>query len=903
MKRILILRHAKAEDAAARRKDYSRRLVPAGRADAAGMAQTLAALNLRPQFVLSSAAPRAAETARLAAPGVPAKKSKHLYAVPPESWMRRFRKLPETVHTVLAVGHNPECEDLVLALSGKRAHMKKCSLAVLEFKGEWKELAPAAAKLARHVHAPSHPPHPPASASATAAAKPPSAKPAKDAPHARWTDSEVTEVPPQNRELSWLSFNGRVLQEASDPEVPPLDQLMFLGIVSANLDEFFRVRVGAMESALRRAGPKKAAEARDLFAAIDRRASQLQRQLEHRALEIRGALARRGVRLLGEEELTPAEREFCRAYCADRVRAGMTVLTNLRRSALSRAILTDNIYLAVTMESDRGKVEHALIRPPSDRVGRFVRMPQSPRRQGIRVAWLDDVIRAALPDIFGHLGFKRFAAHTVKLTRSAELEVDDEFSPRFAERFAGAVRGRDKGAFVRLLYDRDIPARTLAKLVKRLRLGKNCLLAPGGRYHNLRDFRDFPRPPERPELLRPRPGPLPHPALDGAVSLLDACAARDRLMHFPYHDFSLILKLLREASMDPDVSAIQMTAYRLARKSGVVAALVNALRNGKKVFCMVEPRARFDEEANLRWARVLEEAGASVTHGLAGHKTHAKAILISRKARRGKARDIAVLGTGNFNEDSARIYGDLAVATADEDIARDVSSFFRLLRDPARAHRFKRLLVSPRDMRDELIALIRREAENAAAGRPCGIRLKLNNLSDPKLMRELEKAAAAGAPVRMVIRGVLGLDPDRPEWGGNMSAVSIIDALLEHARVMIFENGGKPRVFIGSADWMRRNMERRLEICAPVLDRKLAAELAEIMEIQLADNVKARILNGAQDNRRRPRGAAPARHAQAETREYYRRAAAAAGGVERVGRVKRAGGRGGVGGVGGVGAK
>ena len=876
MKRILILRHAKAEAAEARKKDYSRRLVAEGRAAAADMASTLADLNLRPQFVLSSAAPRAAETARLAAPNVAAKKSKHLHAAPPERWMRRLNKLPESVHTVLLVGHNPECEELILALSGRRAHMKKCSLAVLEFKGEWKSVAPAGAKLIRHVHAPSSAAAKPADSTSTPTQpQPPSAvKPPRSAKRARWTDDEAMEVPPQNRELSWLSFNGRVLQEASDPDVPPLDQLMFLGIVSANLDEFFRVRVGALEAALRRVGGKKAAETRDLFAAIDRRASALQRQLEHRALEIRGALARRGVRLLSEEDFTPAEREFCRDYCSGRVRAGMTVLTNLRRSTLSRAILTDNVYLAVTMESGKGKVEHALIRPPSDRVGRFVRMPQSPRRRGVRVAWLDDVIRAALPDIFGHLGFKRFAAHTVKLTRSAELEVDDEFSPRFAERFAGALRGRERGEFVRLIYDRDIPARTLAKLVKRLRLNRHCILSPGGRYHNLRDLRDFPRPPERPELLRPRPDPLPHPVLNSAVSLLDACAARDQLMHFPYHDFSLILKLLREASMDPDVTAIQMTAYRLARKSGVVAALVNALRNGKKVFCMVEPRARFDEEANLRWARVLEEAGASVTHGLAGHKTHAKAILISRKPRRGKARDIAVLGTGNFNEDSARIYSDLAVATADEEIARDVSSFFRVLRDPAKAHRFKRLLVSPRDMRDELILMIRREAENAAAGKPCGIRLKLNNLSDPKLMRELEKAAAAGVPVRMVIRGVLGLDPDRPEWNGNMRAVSVIDSLLEHARVMIFENGGKPRALIGSADWMRRNMERRLEICAPILDRKLLAELAEIMEIQLADNVKARVLNGAQDNRRLSPGGARARRAQAETREYYRRAAA-----------------------------
>ena len=873
MKHIIILRHAKAEAADARQKDYPRRLTDKGKEDAQKAAQTLKQLNLQPDFVLASAAPRAAETAHLAAPHTPAKKTKSLYAASPEQWMERLRKIPDKIQNVLAVGHNPECEDLVLALSNQRAEMKKCSIAVLQFNGEWKNLGPASAKLIHHSH---HAHHAHSAHSHSASANKTNAP-----PRARWTDlGQAPNIPPQNRELSWLSFNERVLQEASDSDVPPLDQLMFLGIVSANLDEFFRVRVGAMESVLRRAGRKKQAiEARKVFMAIDQRAAKLQRLLEHRVAAVCRDLGKRGVRLVAEEEFTDDERRFCRIHCDERVRPGMTVITNLRRSTLHRAIVTDNAYLAVTMTTDKGKVEHALIRPPAHRVGRFVRLPQKPGKRGVRIAWLDDVIRAALPDIFGSMGYAHFAAHTVKLTRSAELDVDDEFSPRFAERFAGAVKGREKGAFVRLIYDREIPPRALEKLVKRLRLDKNCLLMPGGRYHNLRDFREFPRPDNRPQLLRPRPNPEPHPALSQSVSLLDACAVADQLMHFPYHDFSLILKLLREASMDPDVTAIQMTAYRLAAKSRVVGALVNALHNGKKVFCVVEPRARFDEEANLRWARMLEEAGASVSHGLAGHKTHAKAILISRIPKRGRPRDVAVFGTGNFNEDSARIYSDLALATANPEMVRDAAMFFRMVRDPAHAHRFKRLLVSPRDMRDELIALTRREMENAAAGKPCGIRLKLNNLSDGKLMRELEKAAAAGVKVSLVIRGVLGLDPDRPELCGNIRCVSIIDALLEHARVLIFENAGKPKVFIASADWMRRNMERRLEICAPVLDRKLAAELCGLMDIQLADNVKARILNGAQDNQRASAGRGEkARHAQAETRAFYHRAWLAASG-------------------------
>ena len=864
MKKLLILRHARAEPAGGGKKDFQRPLTRRGREEAAAVAQNLLAEKLVPNLILASAAPRAAETADIAATilspngaQVPAQKLKSLYAASSEQWMERIRKISDQAQTLLIVGHNPDLDTLILALSNRPAHLKKAAMAALEFNGQWKDLGPASAKLLRMLD-------PPDERRGAAPAK----------PWVRWTDRSLPPIPPQNRELSWLSFNERVLQEAADPDVPPLDQLMFLGIVSANLDEFFRVRVGAMEGVLRRAGQKKnAAAARQIFIAVDQRAANLQRQLEGRVETVCKSLAKRGVRLVPERDFTAEEREFCRRHCDDQIRSAMTVLTNLKHSTLRRAILTDNVYLAVTMTSDDGKVENALIRPPADRVGRFVTLPHKPGRRGIRVAWLDDVIRAALPDIFGHFGFRNFAAHTVKLTRSAEIEVDDEFSPRFAERFAGAVKSRDKGAFVRLIYDRDIPGRTLKKLVTRLRLDKNCLLVPGGRYHNLRDFRGFPRPSGRPGLLRPRPTTIPHPSLSRAVSLLDSCAAADQLLHFPYHDFSLILKLLREASMDPDVSAIQMTAYRLAAQSRVVGALINALRNGKKVFCVVEPRARFDEEANLRWARILEEAGASVSHGLAGHKTHAKAILISRAPRRGRGRDVAVFGTGNFNEDSARVYGDVALATANPEMVRDAAMFFDLVRDPARGRKFKRLLVSPRDMRDELAAMIRHEAENAAAGKPCGVALKLNNLSDPILMRELEKAAAAGVPVRLVIRGVLGLDPEKPELGGNARAVSIIDALLEHARILVFENAGKPRVFIGSADWMRRNMERRLEIYAPALDRKLAEELRGILEIQFADNVKARILNGAQDNRRaRPAAGEKARRAQSETREFYRRA-------------------------------
>ena len=831
--------------------DFDRRLTKQGREDAALVGKKIAREFGRVDFVLTSAAPRAlaTATAAAAAAGIPRDKIrsyKLLYAAAADKWVARMRRLPDDAKTVLLVGHNPECEDLIALLGGARVEMKKSALAALRFAGRWNEIGPASCRLRNHF---------------------PAGKPTRK-----------SNVPPQNRELSWLSFNDRVLQEADDSRVPPLDRLLFLGIVSSNLDEFFRVRVGSLEHILRRAkGRKHHKETREVLTAVQQRASRLQRRLEHTLTNICRLLAERHrVQLVEEHELTAEERAYCRSYCDSRVRTGMTILTNLGSETTARVLETDSVYLAVTM-SARGKSSYALLRLPTDRSSRFVELPPAAGvgKKRLRVVWLDDAIRVSLPDIFGQFGFERFTAHTVKLTRSAEIS-DDDFVWNFSEQFSRTIKQRAHGRFVRLIYDQEMPRVTLRRLVKQLQLGRDCSLVAAGRYHNLRDLQRFPRPLRRAELATPPLRPVAHPQLADANSLLDACAASDHLLCFPYHDFSLILKLLREASIDPDVSEICLTIYRLAHDSQVADALLNAIANGKRVCCVIEPRARFDEEANLRWARTMEEAGVIVSRGIDGYKTHAKLCLITRAKKRGQGarfgdyrhRQLQRAHRQNLfrhefdNRRSARI-------------VQDARALFRFIRDPARAARFDHLLVSPREMRDKFSEMIEHEIENAAAGKPASIRLKLNNLIDRPLVALLERAAEAGVEIDLVVRGTLGIDPEAPRFGGRMRAISVIDSLLEHARVLIFENGGKPRVFIGSADWMRRNLDRRVEIFAPVLDPNLRDELIDFFRMQMSDNVKARILNAAQDNARVP-AVGKLRRAQAEIRAYYGKRAQAA---------------------------
>lgn len=843
-RRIYILRHAKAEPRGGEKPDYDRELTLAGR-QAAAMTGALFGDDLAPpDAVIASSAPRAAQTADIvcAAAGIrrgQARKLRTLYEASRERWLSKLQSLPSSVKSALLIGHNPECEELAGMLGGKSVELKTASLVALDFVGEWKNLAKGSCRLYREHHR---------------------------------RHISAPDVPPQNREMSWLSFNERVLQEATDESVPPDQRLSFLGIVSSNLDEFFRVRVGALEQTLaHRKHGHKLREARKVLAAVKHRAAALQRRMEHGVTNMFRLLAHDyHVRIVADNEMTAAEREFCRRWFDENVRSSMAVLTEWSTGALDRMVRTDSPYLAVRMN---GKCPRALLQLPVGEVPRFVDLPAARAgKGGRRVAWLDDVVRVALPDIFGMFGGDSFVAHAVKFTRNAELD-DDDPGDDFLDRFAVKLKQRDHGEVVRLIHDEDIPESTLKSLVRCMRTAKGLVRVSAGRYHNLRDLRSFPLPDA---ARKPAAGPrLPvsHPHLDRSSGpLLDACARDDHLLHFPYHDFSLFVKLLREASIDSAVSRISISVYRLAPRSQIAGALQNALANGKKVFCAMEPRARFDEEANIRWGKALEDAGATVDYGRSGYKTHAKLCLIEREPLRGKPRDIVVAGTGNFNEATAKVYGDMSLITADPGIVRDASALFGFLRDRKHPPKFRALLVSPVNMREALLNKINREIEHAEAGRPARIRLKLNNMNDPGMRDALGRAATAGVHIDMVVRGVLGMDPGRPEYEGRVSAVSIIDRFLEHARIVMFENGGAPETWIGSADWMTRNLDRRVEAYAPVRSARLRKELAEVFDMQMEDNVKARILNSAQSNPRPP-FSSPRRRAQADLAAYYRRLA------------------------------
>ena len=848
MKTILVLRHAKAEGRHSSRPDFERKLNRRGRTDAIALGETLANQQRTADLMISSSAARCRQTARIVARAIGIKASrqsfsKSLYEVSPNKWIKRLHKLPESATAVLLVGHNPDCEELVRELTGSSVGMRTCALALINYSGSWKDMAAGGGRLAGTIQ--------PDSPAGTAAAA----------------------VAPQNREISWMAFNERVLQEAEDSSVPPLDRLMFLSIVSSNLDEFYRVRVGSLEHAIaQHAGePERRKSLTMLAEAVSQRAAALQAKIEQTFKIILRLLARRHrLALIVEAEMTAAEREFCRAYCDERVRPNMTILTSLESRATGQAIATDAIYLAVSMRAARKPIARALIKIPSRVVPRFIELPRSSQRASRRrIAWLDDVIRVSLPDIFGEFGYDRFEAHTVKMTRSATLDSDQEILSNYVDGFASRLKKRDSGDFVRVIHDEDMPRPTLKKLLRNFPIARHCDVIAAGRYHNLKDLSKFPHPPGRSRLAGSRHSPVPHYSLSRAGSLIDTIVAGDQLLHLPYHSFTWLLKILRAASIDPKVEGISISIYRLAPNSQVASALINAKNNGKRVTVVMELKARFDEGHNIRWARQFEEAGIQVNYGLTGYKTHAKLILI----RRSGGADLAVIGTGNFNERTAGVYGDMCLITASAKITSEVRKVFGLLVDPARIPHFHHLLVAPRDMRDRIVRLIGAETANAEAGKPARIRLKLNNLVDPILIHHLEHAARSGVDIDLVIRGICAINPELPDFAGRIRAISIIDRLLEHARILIFENGGQPQAYIGSADFMQRNFNRRVEVYAPIFDAQLREELIHIFDLQMSDNVKARILNAAQDNQlvRARRGQAAVRSQAAILSHYLKR--------------------------------
>ncbi len=642
------------------------------------------------------------------------------------------------------------------------------------------------------------------------------------------------------KETSWLDFNGRVLEEAADPAVPLLERLNFLGIYSNNLDEFFRVRVATLNRLAR--APKRKARAlighdpRSTLKRIQTMVLQQRDRFERIYRQLLRELARRHIFITDELHLTAAQARFVAEYFHQVVRPKLFPIMVDHTDEFPE-LLDKSVYLAVTL-SRLGKqkgTDYALIELPTDVLPRFVLLPKSGQRTYIIL--LDDVIRYNLQAIFAAFGYDRCAAYTIKVTRDAELDIDDDIFESYVRKIHKSLRQRKEGKPVRLLYDEEIPRNLLQLLTRRLRLKTTDPLISGSRYHNFKDFMRFPNV-GRASLRYVRTKPVEHRHLVGRRSVLEAIAERDILLHFPYHSFDNIIDLLREASIDPHVSAIKITLYRTAANSGVVNALMNAVKNGKTVVAVVEIQARFDEEANIRWATELQEAGAQVVFGVPGLKVHSKLCLIVRKNGRGTER-FAVVGTGNFNEATARVYTDHFLLTANPKIAGQVADVFEFLEKNYKVSPFRHLIVSPFNSRRRLAQLIQTEIDNAAKGKEAWIFLKLNHLVDAPMIKQLYRASQAGVKIRLIVRGMFTLEPGVPGVSENIEAIRLVDRYLEHARVLFFAHGGHEKCYISSADWMPRNLDRRVEVACPVQDESLKQELRDILELQWRDNTKS----------------------------------------------------------------
>lgn len=674
-----------------------------------------------------------------------------------------------------------------------------------------------------------------------------------------------------NREISWLSFNDRVLQEADDSDVPILERLRFLGIFSNNRDEFFRVRVATVK----RMSLLENRVSRDFVGGtpqlvlnrIQERVLEQQAKFERIYQDILDEMAEHGIHKLNETQLEGKQAEYVTKYFTEKVYP--TIIPIMMNQLPDFPHLRDkSIYLAVRMERPEKKPLFALIELPRNQP-RFVLLPGKDSRKD----WImmDDVIRVNLNKIFAVFSYESISAHTFKITRDAEMDLDEDVSKSFLEKMKKSLRLRRKGNPVRFVYDSEMPEDLLRFLMKRMKADKQDTLIPGGRYHNFKDFMKFPNVGPA-SFLNKKVRPLKHPDLVGRPRLMEVIRKKDVLLHYPYQDFGHYLDLLREAAIDPKVRSIHMCLYRVAAQSKVINTLINAVKNGKKVTVVVELQARFDEEANIRWADILQDEGVEVIFGFPNLKVHSKICVITRREQ-GKDVHYASVGTGNFHESTAKIYSDFTLLSADPRITKEVMRVFEFFDNTIRPnYYFKHLILSPLSTRNRFIRLINTEMKNAKAGLEAHITLKMNSLVDTQLIRKLYDASRAGVKIKLIVRGICSLIPGVKGMSENIEAISIVDKHLEHARVYVFCNGGEPVYYTSSADWMTRNLDHRIEVTCPVYDKDLQQELQDMLDIQWSDTVKARLLTGEQTNQYRKGKKKTSIRSQEALYAYYQKA-------------------------------
>ncbi len=656
------------------------------------------------------------------------------------------------------------------------------------------------------------------------------------------------------RDISWLEFNERVMQEAMDEKNALYDRLRFLGIFSNNQDEFFRVRVAALNR-MKQLGKTARMHLEEqpgkILKKIGEKVRAQSRDFDRTYAIIIKEMAAVGIAIKNEKQLNAAQKEFVQQYFAEQVRTNIVPL--MIESIPKFPLLKDDaIYLACLLGSSQHNLTHlySLIEIPTKVLPRFIPLP-SPKGKHDFIL-LEDVIRLNLSSIFAPFGLDRFSGHIIKVTRDAEFTLDNDLNTNLILELEEKLKTRKKGKTTRFVYDKAIDEGLLQFLLKRLQVDSQDAIIPGSRIHNFKDFMQFPKevfPPKSAAMIRKS---MPHPDIHPQASIMEEMERKDILLSLPYHQFDPLIDLLREAAIDPFVQSIHITCYRLAKNSKIVNALINAARNGKKVTAVLELKARFDEEANLEWHKALADEGVTVLLGIPNMKVHAKLCLI-RKKRFEKIKQYGFLSTGNFNENTAKIYADYCLLTCNKDILNEVKKVFQFLENPLRDFKtlkaLQHLILSPTSTRSFFMDCIQQEINAAKKGKPAGIFIKLNSLVDEQLILQLYKAASAGVEVRLIIRGVFCAVPVQSKFKKDIQAVSIVDEYLEHARVMIFHNNNHPKVFLSSADWMVRNLDHRVEVSFPIYDDNIRQEIIDMMEIQWQGNVKARILDNKQMNK------------------------------------------------------
>lgn len=649
-----------------------------------------------------------------------------------------------------------------------------------------------------------------------------------------------------DRDLSWMYFNRRILQEATRENVPLLERLGFLGIYSNNLDEFFRVRMATLsriaeceDKSLR----KESEHARKLIKRINRLNAVYAKEYEEALAGVRSRLRDEHIFLLNENELDEEQQRYVRRFFRQRLSGFVSPVWITAARQLTEET-DDSIYLAVKMNTEGRKAgDYALIELPVQVSGRFVRLPD---RDGNKyLMYLDDVIRYCLPFIFGGLGYTHFEAYAFKFTKDAEMEIGNDLRTGVLQKISKGVKSRRKGDALRVIYDQDMPAALHKRVMNLLNLDKLDTVQAGGRYHNHKDLMAFPDC-GRDDLKYPVWKPIVRPETNSSRdSVLRMVQDGDRFIHVPYHSFDYYIRLLQEAAIHKEVKSIKTTLYRLAKDSKVVKALICAARNGKKVTVVIELLARFDEASNINWSKKMQDAGVHVIFGVENLKVHSKITHIGMR----NGSDIACVSTGNFHEGNARVYTDYMLMTAAKNIVKDVNTVFTFIEKPYMPVTFKELLVSPNEMKKKFVRLINNEIKNRQQGKPAYIKVKINHITEPEMVRKLYEASENGVRVDLLVRGNCSLVTGIPGKSDNIRICGIIDRYLEHSRIFIFANGGEKKCFIGSADWMPRNLDNRIEVVTPVYDAKIKEDLEKVIDYGLRDTMQGRIVDGTGENR------------------------------------------------------